>query len=158
MRFMIIRKADADTEAGVMPSAELLNTMSAYNERLVEAGVMLAGEGLQPSSKGARVVIGAEEPTVTDGPFAEAEELVAGFTMIQVDSLAEAIEWGQAVAKRRRSRRARNPPGVRSRRLRRRIQARHARGRRTHARANQEHQLRRISDGNDTALDDDCRA
>ena len=93
MRFMIIRKADADTEAGVMPSAELLGAMGAYNARLVEAGVMQAGEGLHPSSKGARVAIGDEEPTVTGGPFAEAEELVAGFTMIQVDSLAEAIEW-----------------------------------------------------------------
>lgn len=93
MRFMIIRKADADTEAGVMPSVELLGAMGAYNARLVEAGVMQAGEGLHPSSKGARVAIGGEEPTVTGGPFAEAKELVAGFTMIQVDSLAEAIKW-----------------------------------------------------------------
>jgi len=93
MRFMLIVKADKDTEAGVMPSQEMLAAMGAYNEELVKAGVMLAGEGLQPSSKGARVRFQGGKRTVIDGPFAETKELIAGFWLIQVKSLAEAIEW-----------------------------------------------------------------
>jgi hypothetical protein len=93
MRFMILRKADQNTEAGVMPSEQLLADMGQYNEELVKAGVMLAGEGLQPSAKGARVKFSGGKPTVIDGPFAEAKELIAGFTMIEVSSKEEAIEW-----------------------------------------------------------------
>ncbi len=93
MRFMIIRKADKNTEAGVLPSQELLTAMMKYNEELVKAGVMLQGEGLQPSSKGTRVKLNAGKPTVVDGPFTETKELIAGFTMIQVRSKEEAIEW-----------------------------------------------------------------
>ena len=93
MRFMIIRRADADTEAGTMPSEALLAAMADYNEQLVKAGVMLEGEGLHPSSKGARVTFSNGEPRVIDGPFAEAKELIAGFTMIEVRSKEEAIEW-----------------------------------------------------------------
>jgi hypothetical protein len=93
MRFMIIRKADAETEAGVMPTEQLLAAMMKYNEELVKAGVMLAGEGLQPSSKGARVKFSGGKPSVIDGPFAETKELIAGFSMIQVKSREEAIEW-----------------------------------------------------------------
>jgi len=90
---MIIRKADKETEAGVLPSTELLAAMLKYNEELVKAGVMLQGEGLQASSKGARVKFSKGKPTVIDGPFTEAKELIAGFTMIQVKSKEEAIEW-----------------------------------------------------------------
>jgi hypothetical protein len=90
---MIIRKADKNTEAGVLPSQELLAAMMKYNEELVKAGVMLQGEGLQPSSKGTRVKLAGGTPTVVDGPFAETKELIAGFTMIQVRSKEEAIEW-----------------------------------------------------------------
>ena len=93
MRFMIIRKADRDTEAGVMPSEQLLADMMKYNEAMVKAGVMQAGEGLHPSSKGARVTFSAGKPTVVDGPFTETKELIAGFTMIEVGSREEAIEW-----------------------------------------------------------------
>ena len=93
MRFMIIRKADKDTEAGVMPSEQLLAEMMKYNETMVKAGVMQAGEGLQPSAKGARIKFSAGKPTVVDGPFAETKELIAGFTMIQVASRQEAIDW-----------------------------------------------------------------
>ena len=93
MRFMIIRKADKQTEAGVMPSQELLTAMMKYNEEMASAGVLLQGEGLQASSKGARVKFSGGRPTVTDGPFTETKELIAGFTMIQVRSKAEAIEW-----------------------------------------------------------------
>ena len=93
MRFMIIRKADRESEAGVLPSQELLAAMMTYNEELVKAGVMLQGEGLQASSKGARVKFSRGKPTVTDGPFTETKELIAGFTMIQVKSKDEAIEW-----------------------------------------------------------------
>ncbi len=93
MRFMIIRKADKNTEASVLPSKELLEAMGQYNEELVKAGVMLAGEGLQPSAKGARVKFSGGKPTVIDGPFAETKELIAGFTMIQVKSREEALEW-----------------------------------------------------------------
>ena len=93
MRFMVMVKATADSEAGIMPSEELLAAMGQYNEELVKAGVMLAGEGLQPSSKGARVRFSGDKRTVIDGPFAETKELVAGFWLIQVKSLDEAIEW-----------------------------------------------------------------
>src|SRR4051794_41243464 len=93
MRFMIMVKANADTEAGKMPSEELLTEMGNYNEKLVSAGVMLAGEGLHPSSKGARVRFSGEERTVIDGPFAETKELVAGFWLIQAKSKEEALEW-----------------------------------------------------------------
>jgi hypothetical protein len=86
-------KADKDTEAGVLPSQELLEAMGKYNEELVKAGVMLAGEGLQPSSKGARVKLSGTKQTVTDGPFAETKELIAGFWILQVRSKEEAIEW-----------------------------------------------------------------
>ena len=93
MRVMVLVKADKDSEAGVMPSEKLLTDMGKYNEQLVKAGVMLAGEGLQASSKGARVRFNGDKRTVIDGPFAEAKELVAGFWMWQVKSLDEAIEW-----------------------------------------------------------------
>jgi hypothetical protein len=93
MRFMIMIKADRDTEAGVLPSEELLAEMGKYNEELAKAGVLLAGEGLQPSSKGARVRFSGGKRTVIDGPFTEAKELIAGFWMIQVKSKEEAIEW-----------------------------------------------------------------
>jgi hypothetical protein len=93
MRFMIIRRADKNTEAGVLPSQELLAAMMKYNEELVKAGVMLQGEGLQPSSKGTRVRPNGGKPVVVDGPFTETKELIAGFTMIQVRSKEEAIEW-----------------------------------------------------------------
>ena len=93
MRFMIIVKADKDSEAGVMPSTELLAEMGKYNEELVKAGVLLAGEGLQPSSKGARVKFSGSKRIVKDGPFAETKELIAGFWLIQVKSKEEAIEW-----------------------------------------------------------------
>jgi hypothetical protein len=93
MRFMIIRKADKSTEAGVKPSEALLAAMLKYNEELMKAGVLLQGEGLQPSSKGFRVSTSSGKPTVVDGPFTETKELIAGFTMIQVRSKEEAIEW-----------------------------------------------------------------
>ena len=93
MRFMVMVKANKDSEAGIMPSEELLAAMGKYNEELVKAGVMLAGEGLQPSSKGARVRFSGKDRTVIDGPFAETKELIAGFWLIQVRSLDEAIEW-----------------------------------------------------------------
>jgi hypothetical protein len=94
MRFMVIVKANADSEAGVMPSTEQLTAMGNYNEELVKAGVMLAGEGLHPSSRGARVRFDTEgRTTVVDGPFAETKELIAGFWIIQASSKEEAIEW-----------------------------------------------------------------
>ena len=93
MRFMIIRKADKATEAGEMPSEELLTAMIKYNEEMIQAGIMVAGEGLQPSAKGARIKFSGGKPTVLDGPFAETKELIAGFTMIQVKSKQEALEW-----------------------------------------------------------------
>ena len=93
MRFMIIVKASKDSEAGVLPSTELLTNMGKFNEELVKAGVMLAGEGLQPSSKGKRIAFTAGKPTVTDGPFAETKELIAGFWLWQVRSMEEAVEW-----------------------------------------------------------------
>jgi hypothetical protein len=93
MKFMVMVKASKDSEAGKMPSQELLAAMGKYNEELVKAGIMLAGEGLHPSSKGARVRFVGDKRIVTDGPFAETKELVAGFWMWQVKSRAEAIEW-----------------------------------------------------------------
>ena len=93
MRVMVLVKADKDSEAGVMPDEKLLTDMTKFNEELAKAGVMLAGEGLHPSSKGARVRFSGGKKTVIDGPFAEAKELVAGFWLWQVKSLDEAIEW-----------------------------------------------------------------
>jgi hypothetical protein len=93
MRFMILIKANADSEAGVMPSEQLLREMGKYNEELVKAGVLLAGEGLYPSSNGVRVRFDGKRRTVVDGPFAETKELLAGFWLIQVKSRDEAIEW-----------------------------------------------------------------
>ena len=93
MRFMVIVKASKNSEAGLMPSAELLGAMGKFNEELVKAGVMLAGEGLQASSKGARVKFSGDQRIVIDGPFAETKELIAGFWIWKCQSLAEAIEW-----------------------------------------------------------------
>ncbi len=93
MRFMVIVKASKESEAGILPSKELLAEMGKFNEELVKAGVMLAGEGLQASSKGARVRFEGKKRTVIDGPFAEAKELIAGFWLWQVKSKEEAIEW-----------------------------------------------------------------
>jgi hypothetical protein len=93
MRFMVIVKADKNSEAGVMPSHEILAAMGKYNEELVKAGVMLAGDGLHPTSKGARVKFEGAKRTVTDGPFAEAKELIAGFWIWKVASKQEAIDW-----------------------------------------------------------------
>ena len=97
MRFMIMVKANADTEAGIPPSAELLTEMGKFNEELVKAGVMLAGEGLHPSSKGARVKFSGSKRSVIDGPFAETKELIAGFWLIEAKSIEEAIEWVKRV-------------------------------------------------------------
>jgi len=103
MRVMVIIKADKDTEAGVMPSEQLLAEMGKYNEELVKAGIMLAGEGLHPSSKGARVKFSGGKTTVIDGPFTEAKELIAGFWLWQVKSMEEAAEWVKRIP---------NPDGV----------------------------------------------
>ena len=93
MRCMVFVKANKDSEAGVLPSTELLTNMGKFNEELVKAGVMLAGEGLKPSSAGKRITFTAGKPTVTDGPFAETKELVAGFWIWQVRNIEEAVEW-----------------------------------------------------------------
>jgi len=93
MRFMLIIKANEDTEAGVMPSEQMLAEMGRYNEEMVKAGIMLAGEGLHPSSRGARVLFDDDRRAVVDGPFTESKELIAGFWLIQVKSIEEAIEW-----------------------------------------------------------------
>jgi hypothetical protein len=93
MRFMVIVKASKDSEAGVLPGKEILNAMGKFNEELVKAGVMLAGEGLHPSSKGKRVRFSGSNPTVIDGPFAETKELIAGFWLWKAKSMEEAIEW-----------------------------------------------------------------
>ena len=95
MRFMIIRKADADTEAGAMASEALIQAMAQYNEELMNAGVMVSGDGLHPTARGARVSFSGGKPTVTDGPFTEAKELIAGYTIIEVASKEEAIEWAR---------------------------------------------------------------
>jgi hypothetical protein len=93
MRVMVLVKATAESEAGIMPSSELLEAMGKYNAELVKAGILLAGEGLHPSAKGTRVAFDGPARTVTDGPFAETRELVAGFWLWQVKDLAEAVEW-----------------------------------------------------------------
>ena len=93
MRFMIIVKATRESEAGVLPNEALLAAMGKYNEELVKAGIMLAGEGLQPSSKGKRIQFSGSKRTVIDGPFTETKELIAGFWMWQVKSMDEAVEW-----------------------------------------------------------------
>jgi hypothetical protein len=93
MRVMVIIKADKDSEAGVMPSEQLLTEMGNFNEELVKAGIMLAGEGLHPSSKGKRVRFSGDQRTVIDGPFAETKELLAGFWLWQVKDMDEAVEW-----------------------------------------------------------------
>ena len=95
MRFMVMVRANKNSEAGVMPSQKLLAEMGNYNEELVKAGVLLAGEGLQPSSKGKRVKFSGEKRTVVDGPFTETKELIAGFWLWQVRSMEEAIEWAK---------------------------------------------------------------
>ena len=95
MRFMMLLKADARTERGELPSREALETMGKYNEQLVKAGVLLDGAGLQPSSRGAKVTFRNGKPSVTDGPFAETKELLAGYWMIEVKSKEEAIEWAK---------------------------------------------------------------
>jgi hypothetical protein len=95
MRVIVMIRANKDTEAGVMPSEQLLTEMGKYNEELVKAGVMLAGEGLHPSSKGARVKSSKGKLTVTDGPFTETKELICGFWIWQVKSMEEAIEWAK---------------------------------------------------------------
>ena len=97
MRFMVMVKATADSEAGAMPSTEMLEAMGNYNEELVKAGVMLDGAGLKPSSDGARVRYSGDKRTVIDGPFAESKELIAGFWVIQVKSKEEAVEWAKRV-------------------------------------------------------------
>ncbi|NUO97658.1 MAG: YciI family protein [Nonomuraea sp.] len=93
MKFMIVGKASPETEAGMLPSQEVVDNMHAYNEALAKAGVLLAGEGLYPSSQGAQIAYTGGKATVIDGPFAEAKELIAGFWLIQVKSREEAIEW-----------------------------------------------------------------
>ncbi|HEX8831213.1 MAG TPA: YciI family protein [Longimicrobium sp.] len=95
MRVMVIVKANADTEAGVMPTTAEFEAMGKYNEELVNAGIMLAGEGLHPSSKGARIHFSGSQRSVVDGPFAETKELIAGFWLWQVRSMEEAIEWAK---------------------------------------------------------------
>ena len=135
MRFMVIVKADKNSEAGVMPSREILTAMGKYNEELVKAGVMLAGEGLHPTSKGKRVKFSGGKHTITDGPFAETKELIAGFWLWQVRSMDEAIEWlkrspfdgGTEIE---------SSPGVRDGGLRSRIDSRTERARGTPAQAN----------------------
>jgi hypothetical protein len=97
MRFMIIVKGNAETESNALPNEELLTAMGKYNEELVKAGVMLAGDGLHPSSKGARVKFSGDRRTVIDGPFAESKELIAGYWIFDVKSLEEAIEWVKRV-------------------------------------------------------------
>jgi len=93
MRVIVLVKATAESEAGIMPSSELLDAMGKYNAKLVEAGILLAGEGLQPSAKGKRIAFDGPGRTVADGPFAETQELVAGFWLWQVKDMAEAVEW-----------------------------------------------------------------
>ena len=124
MRFMIIVKATKDSEAGVMPSEQLLTEMGKFNEELVKAGVMLAGEGLQPSSKGARVRFSGSRRTVIDGPFAETKELIAGYWLWQVQVEGRGDRMGQTLPQSHEGRiRDRDPPGVRGGGLRRRVHA-----------------------------------
>ena len=125
MRFMIMVKADKNSEAGVLPDEKLLTEMGKFNEELVKAGVMLAGEGLHPSSKGARVRFSGDKRTVIDGPFAETKELIAGYWLWQVKSKEEAIEWVKRCPNPTGAEsRDRNPPGVRGGGFRRRVHAR----------------------------------
>jgi len=140
MRFMVIVKADANSEAGAMPSAELLTEMGNYNEQLAKAGVLLAGEGLHPSGKGARVKFSGAQRTVTAGPFAPAKDLVAGFWLFQVGSLQEAIEWVKRCPNPMPGTAAgdRDQAGVRGGRLRRRAAARGPRAGGAAARADRE--------------------
>ena len=105
MRFMAMVKSTPDMEEGVMPSEELLRQMGEFNEEMVKAGVMLSGEGLHPSGKGARVEFGGEQPAVQDGPFTESKELIAGFWLMECDSLEDCVEW---------IKRTPNPEGVHS--------------------------------------------
>jgi hypothetical protein len=93
MRCMVVVKASKDSEAGILPSTELLTNMGKFNEELVKAGVMLTGEGLQPSSKGKRITFTGAKPTITDGPFAETKELIAGYWLWRVRNIEEAVEW-----------------------------------------------------------------
>jgi len=93
MRFMVIRKADAETEAGVLPTTELIQAMGDYMEAAVKAGIMVSGDGLHPSSKAARVKFSNGQPKIIDGPFAEAKELVGGYSIIEVPSMQDAIDW-----------------------------------------------------------------
>jgi hypothetical protein len=116
---MVIVKATKDSEAGVLPSTELLTEMGRFNEELVKAGVLLSAEGLQGSSHGVRVRFGGGQSTVIDGPFTESKELIAGFWLWQVKSIEEAIEWIRRSPFPQRERGGRDPSGVRSRRLRR---------------------------------------
>jgi len=109
MRFMMLLKADKTTESGALPTKQDLEAMGKYNEELVKAGVLLDGAGLHPSSKGARVTFQDGKPTVTDGPFAETKELIAGYWMIQVKSKEEAIEWAKRVPFDRLPRDGRTP-------------------------------------------------
>jgi hypothetical protein len=97
MRFMMLVKASKESEAGALPSKELLAAMGQFNEEMAKAGVLIAGEGLQPSSKGTRVTFSGSKRTVTDGPFAETKELLAGFWMIDVKSKADALAWASRV-------------------------------------------------------------
>ena len=97
MRFMMLVKANEDSEAGVMPGKEIIDAMGKYNEELMQAGVLLAGDGLHPSSKGARIKFSGEKRTVTDGPFAETKELLAGYWLIDVKSKEEALEWATRI-------------------------------------------------------------
>lgn len=97
MRVMVIIKADKDTEAGVMPGEDVLAAMGNFNEELVKAGIVLAGEGLHPSSKGKRIQLGSGKPAVIDGPFTETKELIAGFWLWQVKSMDEAVEWAKRI-------------------------------------------------------------
>ena len=105
MRVVVLMKASEDSEAGIMPSEQLLTEMQAYNEELVKAGIMLAGEGLQPTSAGKRVHFAGNKTTVIDGPFTETKELIAGFWIWQVKSMDEAVEWARRIP---------NPDGVHS--------------------------------------------
>ncbi len=97
MRFMVIVKSDADTEKGVMPTEQQLREMGEYNDELVKAGIMLAGEGLHPTSRGKRIEFSGKQRTVVDGPFTETKELIAGFWLIQVKSMDEAVEWARRI-------------------------------------------------------------
>ena len=136
MRVMVIVKATKNSEAGVMPSEKLLAEMGKYNEELVKAGIMLAGDGLHPSSKGKRVRFAGGKKTVVDGPFAETKELVAGYWIWQVKSMDEAVEWVQRCPDPMpgEESRARDPPGLRGRGLRRGVHPRAARAGRAPAR------------------------